>query len=374
MSAPRRVALVHDWLTGMRGGERVFEVLCELFPAADVFTLVHVPGSVSPAIERHTIRTSFVQRLPRSATRYRHYLPFFPAAMEAFDLSGYDLVVSSSHCAAKGVRTPAGCVHLCYCYTPMRYIWDQYGEYFGPGRASLPVRAAMALVRGPLQRWDLRTARNPHRFVAISENVRERIRRIYGRPSDLIYPPVDTARFAVSRGDGEFDLVVSALVPYKRVDLAVRAFTRSGEPLVVVGTGPEEARLRAMAGKNIRFEGWVPDRDLGAYYARCRALIFPGEEDFGIVPLEAMASGRPVVAYARGGALETVTEGVTGVLFERQTEEALLEAVTRVRQAGIDPEVARSAAEGFDRARFKGSMAAYISRAYADVRAGETSK
>lgn len=374
MSTPRRVALVHDWLTGMRGGERVFEVLCELFPAADVFTLVHVPGSVSPAIERHTIRTSFVQRLPHSATRYRHYLPLFPAAIEAFDLSGYDLVVSSSHCAAKGVRTPAGCVHLCYCYTPMRYIWDQYGEYFGPGKASLPVRAAMALVRGPLQRWDLRTARNPHCFVAISENVRERIRRIYGRPSDLIYPPVDTARFAVSRGDGEFYLVVSALVPYKRVDLAVRAFTRSGEPLVVVGTGPEEARLRAMAGANVRFEGWVADRDLGAYYARCRALIFPGEEDFGIVPLEAMASGRPVVAYARGGALETVTEGVTGVLFERQTEEALLEAVIRVRQARIDPEAARSAAERFDRALFKGTMAAYISRAYGDVRAGKTSK
>jgi glycosyltransferase involved in cell wall biosynthesis len=374
MTAPRRVALVHDWLVSMRGGEKVFEVLCELFPDATVYTLLHVKGSVSPAIERLPIHTSFVQHLPGAATRYRNYLPLFPAAIGRFDLTGHDLIVSSSHCAAKAIHTPRGSAHICYCYTPMRYIWDQYDEYFSPGRASLPVRAAMGILRGPLQRWDLRTARNPHRFVAISENVRERIRRIYGRPSDLIYPPVDTARFTAPAGPGEFFLVVSALVPYKRVELAVEAFTRTGDPLVVVGSGPDEGRLRAMAGPNIRFDGWVADADLAEYYARCSALVFPGEEDFGIVPLEAMASGRPVVAYARGGALETVREGLTGTLFREQTVDSLLDAVARLRRTRFDPVAARAFAEGFDRALFKEQMAAYIARMYEEIQREKTSK
>jgi len=374
MNTPRRVALVHDWLVGMRGGEKVLEVFCELYPDADLFTLLHARGTVSPVIERHRIRTSFIQHLPDAARRYRQYLPLFPAAIGRFDLSGYDLILSSSHCVAKGVPTPPDAVHLCYCYTPMRYIWDQYDEYFAPGRASPAVRAAMNVARGPLQRWDLRTARNPHRFVAISENVRERIARIYGRPSDLIYPPVDAARFVPATGPGEYALVVSALVPYKRVDLAVEAFTRTGEPLVVVGSGPEADRLRAMAGPNVRFAGWVGDADLPEYYARCKALVFPGEEDFGIVPLEAMASGRPVVAFARGGALETVKEGLTGVLFREQTVDALLEAVRRLDRAVPDPSAIRAFAAKFDRPIFKRDVGAYVARMYAEIRGGRASK
>ena len=351
-----RVALVHDWLTGMRGGEKVLEVLCELFPDATLFTLLHNPGSTSPTIERMRIRTSFVQQLPLKSEKYRNYLPFFPAAIESLDLSGFDLIISNSHCVAKGVIPPPGALHICYCHTPMRYVWDQYDDYFGKGRAGLMTRTAMRIVAPRLREWDVRTSSRVHHFIANSQNVSERIKRIYGRESDVLRAPVDTKRFVASARNDGYYLVVSALVPYKRVDLAVEAFNNSGKRLVIVGAGPELKKLRSLARPHVEFLGWRSDEELAGMYARCKALIFPGEEDFGIVPLEAMAAGKPVVAYARGGALETVIEKgklPTGVFFEEQTSESLLGAIQRLGERKWNSAAIRRWAKKFDRERFK---------------------
>jgi glycosyltransferase involved in cell wall biosynthesis len=364
-----RVALVHDWLTGMRGGERCLEVFCELYPDADLFTLLHVPGAVSPVIERRRIVTSFVQHLPRAATVYRNYLPLFPAAVARFDLRGYDLVLSSSHCVAKGARVPPDAVHVCYCFTPMRYVWDRYDDYFGRGAGAL-TRAAMPPIAAALRRWDRRSSGRVHHFIGISRHVAERIRVCYARSADVIYPPVDAQRFQVADdSDGDFYLVVSALAPYKRVDLAVRAAGRLGRRLLVVGSGPEAPRLKALAGPTVEFLGWRNDAEIAELYRRCRALLFPGLEDFGIVPLEAMAAGRPVIAFAAGGALETVVptggdEPPTGVFFPEQTVEALAAAIlTFEGQADrFVPKALRAHAEIFDRPRFKDQIAAYLER------------
>src|SRR2546426_5016454 len=265
-----RVALVHDWLTGMRGGERCLEVFCELFPEADLFTLLRVPGSVSETIERRRITTSFIQSMPGAAQRYRQYLPLFPAAVRRFDLRGYDLVLSSSHAVARGWRVPPGALHVCYCFTRMRYVWDLYDEYLGP-QAGLLTRTVMPPLAAWLRRWARRTAADVHHFVAISRFVADRIRRAYGRPADVIYPPVDVARFRVEESPGDFYLVVSALTPYKRVDLAVEAANRLGRRLLVVGSGPEARGLEAMAGPGVEFLGWCDDAQAADLLARCRA-------------------------------------------------------------------------------------------------------
>jgi len=325
-----RVALVHDWLTGMRGGEKVLEVLANLFPAADIFTLVHLRGQVSPAIEKHKIITSPLQKIPGIDRYYRHLLPVMPWAIEQLDFSGYDLLISTSHCVAKGAMPAPSARHWCYCHTPMRYIWDQFDAYFGPGSPFL-TRLAMTAVRPYLQGWDLKTTPRVHQFIANSENVRARIRRIYKREAKVIYPPVDVSFYSqppLDRAE-DFYLMVSAFAPYKRIDLAVKAFNRLRKPLVIIGEGQENQRLRAMAGPNIRFLGWLQAEQLRSYYARARALIFPGEEDFGIVPVEAMAAGCPVIAFRKGGALETVDqEG--GLFFEQQTPEDLIAAITQL--------------------------------------------
>lgn len=358
-----RVALVHDWLTGMRGGEKVLEVLCELFPDAKLFTLLHNEGAMSPVIENMKIETSFVQKLPMKGSRYRSYLPIFPRAIESFDLSDFDLVISTSHCVAKGARPAKHALHICYCFTPMRYVWDQYEEYFGKGRADIVTRSAMAFIAPALRNWDVQSASRVHFFVADSWHVAKRIERFYSRTADVIHGPVDTARFTKSDTTLDYYLVVSALVPYKRVDLAVETFNQRGQRLIIVGSGPEESRLKAKAASNIEFLGWQGDESLAKFYANCRALIFPGEEDFGIVPLEAMASGKPVIAFAKGGALETVVgEGDrrTGIFFHEQSVKALTMAIKEFEGTVFDPHAIRSHAESFGRPVFKRKLQTFI--------------
>jgi len=373
-AAGPRVALVHDWLTGMRGGERCLEVFCELFRDAPLFTLLHVPGSVSPVIEDRRIVTSFVQRLPSAATRYRQYLPLFPAAVRALSLDGYDLVLSLSHCVAKAVRVPPGALHLCYCFTPMRYVWDLEDDY--ARGAGWLTRAAVPPMAAALRRWDRRT-RGVDEFVAISHHIADRIRRAYGRPSEVIHPPVDVARFRLAEAIDDYYLVVSALVPYKRVDLAVTAAGRLGRRLVVVGSGPEEARLRALAGPGVTFLGWRPDAEVAELYARCQAVLFPSVEDYGIVPLEAAAAGRPTIALARGGALETMVgldggaEPPTAVFFAEPTVDALAGAMTAFEAAAdrFDPHALRARAELFDRPRFARHLREYVQGRWSAFRA-----
>lgn len=341
---PPRVVLAHDWLTGMRGGERCLEVLCEKFPGAPIFTLFHQPGRISETINRHPITTSFLQRVPGIFSYYRNLLPLFPAAIAAMRPPPADLLISSSHCAAKALRKPEGAKHLCYCYTPMRYAWSFHEEYLGRSWK----RALAAPILARMRAWDRRTASNVDRFVAISRHVRDRIRRFYDRDADVVYPPVRTDFYTpAAPGDDGFDLVVSALVPYKRVDLAVEAYSRLGYPLKVVGTGTEFASLRRMAAPNVEFLGWRSDEDVRDLYRRCRLLVFPGEEDFGIVPLEAQACGKPVVAFARGGALETLVAGDTAAFFSEQTDSALLAAVESAAGRRWDAAAIRRNAERF---------------------------
>jgi len=358
-----RVALAHDWLIGMRGGERVLELLCGLFPDAPIFTLVYAPESIAETIRRHPVTESWLSRLPGARKNHRYYLPLFPWAMESLRPPAADLTLSLSHCVAKGIRPAPGSRHLCYCFTPMRYAWVFQEEYFGRNPAK---RALLAPMLARLRAWDRRSAERVDGFAAISRHVAERIRRFYGRDADVVYPPVRTDYFtpdaARASAPGAYDLVISALVPYKRVDLAVRACTRMGRPLKVAGTGPEMRRLRALAGPCVEFLGWQSDAALRELYRGCRALLFPGEEDFGIVPLEAQACGRPVIAYGRGGALETVVEGRTGLFFRKQTEDAMLAAMEEFPAEKWNPAAARAQAERFSPERFIESLTAAILR------------
>ena len=360
MSNPKQIAIIHDWLVSMRGGEKVLEVLCDLFPEATLFTLVQRDGNLSPTITRMKIKTSFIQKIPLGKSHYQHFLPLYPAAVRRFDLRDFDLVISSSHAAAKGAMVRKDAIHICYCHTPMRYIWDQYGEYFGKGHASPFVRNAMKLFLPSLRRWDIDTAERVNYFIANSCNVRERIKRIYGRDSMVIHPPVDVNRFSTSNKDDGYFLIVSALVPYKRIDLAVEAFNRLGERLIIIGTGAERKKLQSLAKSNIEFRGWVKDNELPSYYAACRALVFPGVEDFGIVPVEAMACGKPVIAFAGGGALETVVEGTTGIYFHTQNAASLEQAVKDLAGMDFQPDVIRQHALQFDRQTFKERIQRFI--------------
>ena len=366
MVARRRVALVHDWLTGMRGGEKVLLSLAEMFPEAPIYTLLHVKGSVAPALEARKVHTSFVQHLPRARTRYRHYLPLFPAAAASLDLSGYDLVVSSSHCVAKGVRVAPGALHLCYCHTPMRYVWDRYDDYFGRGRLSGLERAVVPLVAEGLRAWDVATVPRVHHFAANSRYVAGRIRRYYGRDAEVIAPPVDTTFFTPdSGGAGAYDLVVSALAPYKRLDLVLQAYRGTGRALKIVGAGPEEARLRAMMPAEATLLGQVDDHTLRDLYRGCRAVVMPGVEDFGIVPLEAMACGRPAVVFGEGGGAESVVPGETGVVFHESTPEALRAAVDSLQGIRFNTSALRARAESYGRRVFESRFRDFVDRALA---------
>ena len=358
----RPVALVHDWLTGMRGGEKVLELLCRRFPEAELFTLVHVPGSVSPTIERHRIHTSFVQHLPRVARWYRHYLPLFPTAVERWDFGRFDLVISISHCCVKSVLRPPHAQHVCYCLTPMRYAWDQFDAYFGPARMGRVGSAAMRALMDRMARWDRETAGRADRYVAISHHVAGRIGRYYNRRATVVYPPVDTEFFRPDTTVPErFALVVSALVPYKRIDLAMAGCARAGLPLKIVGDGPERMALQRAATGDTAFLGRLSDHEVRALYRRAAVVLLPGEEDFGIVPLEAQACGRPVIALARGGALETVRPHETGVLVEEATPEAFAEAIRAVMAKPFESTVIREHAERFGHDRFIREMDTVLS-------------
>jgi len=356
-----RVALVHDWLTGMRGGERVLETFCRIFPGAGIYTLFHTRGSVSALIESHPIHTSLLQRLPGATAHYRSLLPLFPAAIEGFDLDEADLVVSTSHCAAKAVVQTGRARHLCYCHTPMRYAWDQFDAYFGPGRVGHGRSAAYRHVMAWLARWDRATAPRVDRFVANSHHVAGRIARYYNRGSSVLHPPVDTMFYTPGGGQrGRYFLVVSALVPYKRLDLAIQAASRLGTPLRIVGTGPERDRLAALAGPTVEFLGSTSDEALREEYRGATALVLPAEEDFGMAPVEALACGTPVVALGRGGATESVTDGLTGVLVPEATTDAFASALARAAGTTWDRAALRAAAEGFGVDRFEAGCRALI--------------
>jgi glycosyltransferase involved in cell wall biosynthesis len=373
-----KVALVHDWLTGMRGGERCLEVFCELFPGAELFTLVHRRGAVSPTIERVSIHTSWLQALPRSTAYYRHLLPLFPLAIRQFRLAGYDLVLSSSHAVAKGVHRDGSPMHVCYCFTPMRYIWDQSSVYFPRERFSTVSWALLQALFRYLRSWDVETSHGVDEFVAISKHIAGKIRAYYNRHAYVIPPPVDCGFFTPDPPPQQhsigFYLIVSALVPYKRVDMAVEAFNRLQLPLVIIGTGPERPKLERHASPSITFLGWQSDAVVRDYYRRCAALIFPGEEDFGLVPVEAQACGKPIIALGRGGVLETVVplngaapddavnRSPTGVFFYDAAVDALCDAVLLCRRhvLAFDPAAIRRHALRFDRPEFKARITTFL--------------
>ncbi len=374
-----KVALIHDWLTGMRGGERALLAFCELFPDADLYTLVQVPGATDPIIERRRVRTSMIQSLPFAGRLYRHYLPLFPMAIEQFDLDGYDLVLSTSHCVAKSVVVPGRTRHVCYCLTPMRYAWDQFDAYFGPDRVGPLTTAIMRPIMAAMARWDRATEGRVHRYLAISQYVARRIALYYNRQSTIVFPPVDTTFYTPAPGDGDTGtasseaapprveglglsdaandgvegfLVVSALVPYKRVELAIEAARLAGVPLTIVGDGPERPRLEALADHHSTFLGWRTNEEIRTLYRSAIATILPGEEDFGIVPVESQACGRPVVALGRGGVLDTVIDGETGVLVQEDTAASLAEGLQRAAARSWDSARIRQHAEAFSRDRF----------------------
>ncbi len=347
-----RTAVVHDWLNGMRGGEKVLEALLPLVPDPTIYTLFHTPGAVSPGIEKYPIRVSGLNRLPFARRHYRSYLPLFPRAVEAFDLSGYDLVISSSHCVAKGARAPEGVAHLCYCHTPVRYAYEQFDEYFPAGRTRLRALKARAIAR--LRDWDVATSSRPTRYLANSSAVAQRIRRHWGREAAVVPPPVDVGVFDGSPGPRDaFLLAVGALVPYKRFEDAIGAARRLKRPLVLVGRGPEERRLRAEADSSVRFLRDLPADALRDLYRRCAFFLQPGEEDFGIASVEALACGAPVVALARGGVRDIVADGVEGVLYEEPGSEGLAAAVARASAMGFDYNRLRKSALRFSPERFR---------------------
>lgn len=353
-----RVALVHYWLVGMRGGEKVLEVFSDLYPDADIFTLVCEPSAISQKLRRHRITTSFLQRIG-GVRHYQRMLPLMPYALESFDLSDYDLVISSEAGPAKGIIPGPQAMHICYCHSPMRYIWDLYSQYRA---AAGPVtRALMSLTAPSLRQWDVSTSHRVDHFVANSRYVAQRIQRYYHRSAHVVHPPVDVARFAPVTGAGDYFLCAGQITPYKKTEIAVEACSRLGLRLVVIGAGAGAA-LRRSAGPTVEFLGAVDDAVLTHHLAHCKALLFPGVEDFGIVPLEVMASGRPVIAYARGGALETVVDGRTGLFFHEQTTASLMAAIQHFEDSSppFDPGVLQAHARSFGLDVCRSRLAALI--------------
>ena len=367
-----RVAIVHDWLTGMRGGEKVLDCLCRIFPQSELFTLVYNKGSLTPNLENRPIHTSFLQNLPGFKENYRNYLPLFPLAIESFNLKGFDLIISSSHCVAKGAKRPKGVPHFCYCYTPMRYMWVFFDQYFGSYAAWK--KSLIWLFGEDLKRWDIATLPRVDEFVGISETICERIRRIYNRDSVVIYPPVDIDKFNLdqSRKKGDYYVCVSALVPYKRIDIIVEAFNKMPDKkLIIAGEGNLRKKLEAgKTSTNIKFTGWVENDEMVKICSGAKAFIFAAEEDFGIAPVEAQALGLPVIAYGKGGTAETVIPingvpkktGATGLFFFKQDAESLIDAIKEFekREGEFNPSDSRHNAERFSEDKFVNNIKRFV--------------
>ena len=346
-----RIALVHDYFVQMGGAERVAEAMHESFPSAPMYTTVALPQSLPGRLRTADIRTSPLQHLPSIDRRFRHYFMLYPFAVENFDLSQYDLIFSSSSGYAKGVRRRRNAIHVCYCHTPMRWVW-RYDDYVARERFGRFARTLLPAMLWPLRQWDLRAARQPNYYIANSRLVAQRIKRIYGREAHVIPPPIDVNRFHISNEIDDYYLVLSRLMPYKRIDLAIEACKRMNRRLIVIGDGPDRSRLEKLADDRIEFLGRQPDKIVNYYAARCKALLFPGEEDFGMAPLEANAAGRPVIAYRAGGAVETVEEDVTGIFFDQASSVSLAEAIEKFEGMRFDQYTLRRHAEKFDRTVF----------------------
>jgi len=358
-----RVAIIHYWLVSMRGGENVLEALCKIFPQADIFTHVYDPAKVSAPIRKHKVFTTFINSLPLARRFYKHYLPLMPLALEQLDLRGYDIIISSESGPAKGVVPPADAVHICYCHAPMRYIWNMFHDY--RERAGWLRRLLMLPLGHYIRAWDAAASMRVDHFIANSETVAARIKKYYRRNAAVIHPPVAVDRFeCVPASDVEdYYLLAGELVAYKRPELAVEACNSLGRRLVVIGGGELLAKMRKLAGPTVAILGKQPFSVLRHHLARCRALLFPGEEDFGILPIEAMASGRPVIAFGRGGLTETVAEGVTGLFFHEQTVPGLSAAIREFETMRFDPRMIRAQAEKFGAERFAAEFTAAVEAA-----------
>jgi glycosyltransferase involved in cell wall biosynthesis len=391
-----RVALIHDWLNGMRGAEKVLEALCELFPDAVIFTLFYEPDKVSKRISSHEVRASFLNYIPGMKRSYRNMLPLFPIAVERFDLSGFNLVISSSHCVAKGAKPAPDALHICFCHSPMRYVWDRFDDYFSDVGTGQLKRFLARAVCVNLRRWDVQSSERVDLFVANSEFVKRRVKKFYSRPSIVVYPFADTDFYKPAsrpqnglrmeiRRSGDYFLAVSALVPYKRIQDIVEAFREIDERVIIVGDGPEKKKLAEMAPANVEFIGWASEDTLLGLYRNCKAFIFPGVEDFGIVPVEAQACGKPVIALGEGGALETVDGPIlgidsdnrldaTGVLYRRHGPRNLADAIRKFESMNFDSATIRNNALRFSKQIFVRNMREFVSESYsrfeADGKAG----
>lgn len=364
-----RVALVHDWITGFGGREQVLRTLCELFPSADLHVLFYLPDRIPAFVDLNRLRSSFLQKMPGLSKNYNYYLPLMPLAAERLDLQAYDLVISSSHCTAKGVHVKPWTKHICYCHSPMRVCWQENAEQ--TARQAWPIwgKPAAGAVLRYLRHWDIKANNGVHRFVANSSAVRRRIERFYGRQAAVIHPPVDCDRFAISPHLGDFYLIVGQLMAYKRIDLAVEACRRANRRLIIIGEGPAGRRLRADSIHGVDFLGHQPDEVVADYLSRCRAFLMPGEEDFGITAVEAQAAGRPVIALARGGVLDSVkalgqSDEPTGVLFDQDNAATMANAIAAFEHNTqvFDPEKTRRHALNFDRSVFVKRFADLVCR------------
>jgi glycosyltransferase involved in cell wall biosynthesis len=364
------LALVHDWLNQIGGAEDVLEHLVNYYPDAPLHTSMYAPDLMPPAYRDWNIQTTWLDRLPGIHQHHQRYLPLYPLAWQGVDLSDYDVVLSNKSGFCHGLHAGPETLHICYCLAPTRYIWnlDAYLDRENFGRST---RLAAQIVARLYRRWDYAAAQRVHHFIAISTEIQQRIQTTYHRDSTIIYPPVETARFVPSAAVDEYFLIVSRLIPYKRIDLAVQACTQLGLPLVIGGKGRDRERLEAMAGPTVKFLGYVPDADLPGLFARCRAFIFPGLEDFGITPVQAQAAGRPVIAFKGGGALDTVIPGKTGLFFEEQSVESLIHALQSFDDTRYEPALIRAHALQFDSEVFRQSITGYVDRAWDGFRASQ---